>query len=117
MRRANVLEEQLEGMSMTEDEKAQHRTNLAGREREFSRLRRQQMCADHFEKLTIVGRGAFGEVRIVREKSSGKVLAMKKLKKEETLRRNQVRSPICPIYFMRIFTHLSHLLRICFLYR
>jgi len=50
------------------------------------------MSADDFDKLTIVGRGAFGEVRIVRERSTGKVFAMKKLRKEDTLKRNQVRA-------------------------
>ena len=88
--RSNVLEEQLERMCLSEPEKAQYRVNLAAKESEFSRLQRAPMSADNFEKLTIVGRGAFGEVRIVKEKATGKVYAMKKLKKQETLRRNQV---------------------------
>eukprot|EP00798_Chlamydomonas_sp_ICE-L_P021216 gene21216-28126_t len=45
---------------------------------------------DSFEPLTIIGRGAFGEVRIVKERTTGKILAMKKLKKSEMLRRGQV---------------------------
>jgi serine/threonine protein kinase len=40
--------------------------------------------------LTIIGRGAFGEVRLCREKKSGNIYAMKKLKKSEMLRRGQV---------------------------
>lgn len=35
-------------------------------------------------------RGAFGEVRIVRERSSDRIMAMKKLKKSEMVRRGQV---------------------------
>ncbi|GJW60166.1 serine/threonine-protein kinase tricorner-like protein [Tanacetum coccineum] len=38
----------------------------------------------------MIGKGAFGEVRICREKSTTNVYAMKKLKKSEMLRRGQV---------------------------
>eukprot|EP00951_Prasinocladus_malaysianus_P028739 scaffold263215_cov39-Prasinocladus_malaysianus.AAC.3 len=58
------------------------------------------MTVDDFEPLTIIGRGAFGEVakastaalsvRICKEKNTGKIMAMKKLKKSEMLRRGQV---------------------------
>jgi serine/threonine kinase 38 len=48
------------------------------------------MGVEDFELLTIIGRGAFGEVRICREKTSKNVYAMKKLKKSEMLRRGQV---------------------------
>ncbi|KAJ6430221.1 hypothetical protein OIU84_021597 [Salix udensis] len=54
------------------------------------RLQRHKMGADDFEPLTMIGKGAFGEVRICREKLSGNVYAMKKLKKSEMLRRGQV---------------------------
>lgn len=86
-----MLEQQLEQMNLTEEEKVEQRRRQAKKESDFSRMQRHQMSADDFEMLTIVGRGAFGEVRIVREKSSGKLYAMKKLKKADTVRRNQVR--------------------------
>ncbi|XP_054778386.1 uncharacterized protein LOC129286421 isoform X5 [Prosopis cineraria] len=54
------------------------------------RLQRHKMGVDDFELLTMIGKGAFGEVRICREKTTGHVFAMKKLKKSEMLRRGQV---------------------------
>jgi len=39
------------------------------------------MSLKDFEPLQIIGRGAFGEVRICRIKETGEVVAMKKLKK------------------------------------
>ncbi|XP_022156596.1 serine/threonine-protein kinase 38-like isoform X2 [Momordica charantia] len=54
------------------------------------RLQRHKMGVDDFDLLTIIGKGAFGEVRVCREKTSGQVYAMKKLKKSEMLRRGQV---------------------------
>ena len=50
----------------------------------------KRMRPDDFEPLTIIGRGAFGEVRLCREKATGRIMAMKKLKKTEMLRRGQV---------------------------
>ncbi|MBA0870848.1 hypothetical protein Goshw_017933 [Gossypium schwendimanii] len=53
------------------------------------RLQRHKMGADDFEPLTMIGKGAL-QVRICREKATGHVYAMKKLKKSEMLRRGQV---------------------------
>ena len=36
-----------------------------------------------FEPLSIIGRGAFGEVRICKFKETGEIVAMKKMKKSE----------------------------------
>lgn len=40
--------------------------------------------------LTVIGRGAFGEVRVVRKKDTGEIYAMKKLKKSEMVKMGQV---------------------------
>lgn len=37
---------------------------LEKRESDFTRLQRARLSADDFEPLTIIGRGAFGEVRV-----------------------------------------------------
>ncbi|KAF9609819.1 hypothetical protein IFM89_018673 [Coptis chinensis] len=63
---------------------------LEKKETEYMRLQRHKMGADDFELLTMIGKGAFGEVRICREKTTSHVYAMKKLKKSEMLRRGQV---------------------------
>jgi serine/threonine kinase 38 len=78
-------------MNLTEDQRREAREAHAKQEKAYSRLQRHVMTVDDFELLTIVGRGAFGEVRIVREKSSGKLFAMKKLKKSATIEKNQAR--------------------------
>jgi serine/threonine kinase 38 len=43
-----------------------------------------------FEPIAIVGKGAFGEVRVCREKATGQVVAVKKMKKEEMYKKNQI---------------------------
>ena len=43
-----------------------------------------------FDPLKIIGRGAFGEVRVCREKKSREIVAIKKMKKNEMIYKNQV---------------------------
>ncbi|KAM0025373.1 putative non-specific serine/threonine protein kinase [Helianthus debilis subsp. tardiflorus] len=49
------------------------------------RLQRHKIGIDDFELLTLICKGAFGEVRLCRAKTSGEVFAMKKLKKSDML--------------------------------
>jgi serine/threonine kinase 38 len=42
-----------------------------------------------FEPLGLIGRGAFGEVRVCRFKETGEVFAIKKMKKSEMKKKNQ----------------------------
>lgn len=75
---------------VTEEEQNNLLKHLEKKETEYMRIQRHKMGADDFEPLTMIGKGAFGEVRICREKTTGNVYAMKKLKKSEMLRRGQV---------------------------
>ena len=50
-------------------------------------LRRQKVTISDFESLAIIGRGAFGEVRLCRSKK-GEIVAIKKMNKKEMLEKN-----------------------------
>ncbi|KAF5207993.1 Serine/threonine-protein kinase 38-like [Thalictrum thalictroides] len=88
--RRNVLERKLADADVSKEEQNNLLKYLEKKETEYMRLQRHKMGADDFELLTMIGKGAFGEVRICREKTTGHVYAMKKLKKSEMLRRGQV---------------------------
>ncbi|KAG2630676.1 serine/threonine-protein kinase tricornered-like [Panicum virgatum] len=85
-----MLERKLADADVSEEEQNHIMKDLEKKETEYMRLRRHKMGVDDFELLTIIGRGAFGEVRLCREKATSNVYAMKKLKKSEMLRRGQV---------------------------
>jgi len=85
-----ILERKLADAEVSEEEQNNLLKYLERKETEYMRLQRHKMGVDDFEMLTIIGRGAFGEVRLCREKTTGNVYAMKKLKKSEMLRRGQV---------------------------
>jgi len=48
------------------------------------------MTINEFEPLSIIGRGAFGEVRVCRQKTTGNIVAIKKMKKSEMQNKNQL---------------------------
>ncbi|CAM8924821.1 unnamed protein product [Rhodiola kirilowii] len=88
--RRNMLEKKLADGDVSEEDQNNLLKYLEQKETEYMRLKRNKMGVDDFELLTMIGKGAFGEVRICREKTTGHVYAMKKLKKSEMLRRGQV---------------------------
>ncbi len=51
---------------------------------------KKKMTLDDFTMLAVVGRGAFGEVRVCRKKDTNEVFAMKIMKKSEMLKKKQV---------------------------
>ncbi|CAN6883314.1 hypothetical protein Bca4012_069667 [Brassica carinata] len=85
-----TLEKKLADAEASEEDQNNLLKFLEKKETEYMRLQRHKMGADDFELLTMIGKGAFGEVRVCREKNTGHVFAMKKLKKSEMLRRGQV---------------------------
>ncbi|KAJ4914857.1 Protein kinase family protein [Raphanus sativus] len=88
--RRTTLEKKLADAEVCEEDQNNLLKFLEKKETEYMRLQRHKMGADDFELLTMIGKGAFGEVRVCREKNTGHVFAMKKLKKSEMLRRGQV---------------------------
>ncbi|KAG5002838.1 hypothetical protein JHK86_026977 [Glycine max] len=88
--RRTILEKKLADADVSEEDQNNLLKFLEKKETEYMRLQRHKMGVEDFELLTMIGKGAFGEVRVCREKTSGHVYAMKKLKKSEMLRRGQV---------------------------
>jgi len=51
---------------------------------------RKKISLSQYEIIKVIGKGSFGKVFLVREKSSGTILAMKVLKKDYIIQKNQV---------------------------
>lgn len=61
--RRSVLEKKLASSNVTEEEQMNLLKDLERTESDYIRLKRHKICVDDFHILTIIGRGAFGEVR------------------------------------------------------
>jgi serine/threonine kinase 38 len=57
-----ILERRLKEACVSEEDHQNVIKDLERKETENMRLQRQKLCVDDFEPLTIIGRGAFGEV-------------------------------------------------------
>lgn len=66
------------------------RQEILHREAEQLRMKRKKVSVFDFEPIAIIGRGAFGEVRVVRYKETSEILAMKKMNKSEMVYKNQI---------------------------
>jgi hypothetical protein len=86
------LEHEMNTMSLQEHEKDLYRKKLQHLEEDARRDLRKKLSIHDFESLTIIGRGAFGEVRLVRmrDRHSREVMAMKSMRKDAMIMKNQV---------------------------
>merc|ERR1711973_458525 len=66
------------------------RNELAAKETEFLRLKRSRLGVDDFDPIKVIGKGAFGEVRLVQKVDTGHVYAMKILRKCDMVEKEQV---------------------------
>jgi len=84
-------------VGLTEEKKQSLRSALELEEVLLQKESRKKVTTADFESLTVIGRGAFGEVRLVRKKASnksdpeaGRIYALKSMKKEMMVVKNQV---------------------------
>ncbi|PAV81211.1 hypothetical protein WR25_14563 isoform H [Diploscapter pachys] len=87
--RAKKLEEEITAKGLSEKEKEESRQDQHAKETDFLRLKRTRLTVTDFESLKVIGRGAFGEVRLVQKHDTGHIYAMKILRKAEMLEKEQ----------------------------
>ncbi len=64
--RRKALEDEMNTMNISEEDKVRYRDELEKAEADARHNMRKRITIDDFEPLAIIGRGAFGEVRLVR---------------------------------------------------
>lgn len=64
---------------MSEAEKEERRDGMVKEENRILRERRRRVGAQAFEMGRVIGHGAFGVVRIARERQTGRLVAMKQV--------------------------------------
>ncbi|AAS53406.1 AFR035Wp [Eremothecium gossypii ATCC 10895] len=84
------LESQLLSHGWSEERKNRQLSSLGKKESQFLRLRRTRLSLEDFHTVKVIGKGAFGEVRLVQKKDTGKIYAMKTLLKSEMYKKDQL---------------------------
>lgn len=84
------LESTLEAQTGSNELKNRYKQKFILRQTQFFRLKRTKLTAADFHTVQVIGKGAFGEVKLVQKKDNGKVFAMKTLLKSEMFKRNEL---------------------------
>ncbi|CAI4720685.1 BPG_G0046050.mRNA.1.CDS.1 [Saccharomyces cerevisiae] len=84
------LETELTSHNWSEERKSRQLSSLGKKESQFLRLRRTRLSLEDFHTVKVIGKGAFGEVRLVQKKDTGKIYAMKTLLKSEMYKKDQL---------------------------
>jgi len=86
----NTLFSRIESLNVSDSKKDQIKQEILNQEAaKYRKLREKQSIRD-YTSIAIIGRGAFGEVHVCREKKTGQIVAVKKIKKEVLMIKNQV---------------------------
>ncbi|EPZ32698.1 Serine/threonine-dual specificity kinase domain-containing protein [Rozella allomycis CSF55] len=88
-KRRVIFEKELENMNIPDSEKQQVRQSWLKQESDNMRMLRQKIAVDSFEVIKILGKGAFGVVKLVKEKDTGELFAMKIIRKDVALKKRQ----------------------------
>ena len=86
-----IIKEKLKALNFPEKEKQEIQKEIQMKEKQRIIKIREKMSIFDYESLNIIGRGAFGEVHICRNKKTGEIVAIKKIKKEVLFQKNQIR--------------------------
>ena len=86
----NQIFSKINSLNISESQKEEIRQEIHTQESaKYRKLREKQSIRDYVS-LTIIGRGAFGEVHVCREKKTGQIVAVKKIRKDVLKIKNQV---------------------------
>ena len=86
----DAIIQRMNELNIPEEEASKIKEEILHREGENLRKKRQKISIFDFVPIKIIGKGAFGEVRICKHIPTGDVIAIKKMKKEEMHKKNQV---------------------------
>jgi len=81
--RALELEQIFKEPQFSDNRKAVKENQMRRAEVEYLRFLRTKEKPENFSTLKIIGKGAFGEVKLVQRKNDGKIYALKSLVKQE----------------------------------
>ena len=86
----NNLLQKIDSLNVPEAEKEKLKKDLYEKEFQKNRKKREKLSIRDYESLAIIGRGAFGEVHVCREKRTGEIVAIKKIKKDVLVQKKQI---------------------------
>ena len=78
----NYIIEKINSLDLNEEDKEKIKKEIFIQQSSKYRFSREKQSIRDYESLAIIGRGAFGEVHVCRHKTTGEVMAIKKIRKK-----------------------------------
>ena len=88
--RAKELDEYLKSSRYSEEDKRHKKDKMLRAEAQYLRFLRTKESPSDFSTMKIIGKGAFGEVKLVQRKKDAKIYALKSLVKTEMFKKDQL---------------------------
>lgn len=85
-----TLDKTLQDTTKSHEEKVKEAETAAKKESNYLRFLRTRETPANFQTIKVIGKGAFGEVKLVQRKSDGKIYALKSLIKSEMFKKDQL---------------------------
>ena len=86
-----VIKEKLNNTNIPKEKKEEILNEIEKKEKNRLKKIREKLTIFDYESLAIIGRGAFGEVHVCRNKKTKEIVAIKKIKKSVLLQKNQIK--------------------------
>ena len=86
-----VIKEKLKNLNIPTELKEEIIKDIQQKEKNRLQKIREKLTIYDYESLHIIGRGAFGEVHVCRNKKTNEIVAIKKIKKSVLLQKNQIK--------------------------
>lgn len=90
MQEWEMIQEKIKELGFNEGEAFKIKKEIQKKEAENLRNQRTKVCVQDFKPLVIIGKGAFGEVRVCENLRTNEVVAVKKLNKEEMYKKKEI---------------------------
>ena len=89
--RALEIDQIMSNPAIPDARKEQKRNNMRRAEAQYLRFLRTKETPENYRTVKIIGKGAFGEVKLVERKNDSKIYALKSLVKQEMVSRSVLR--------------------------
>ena len=86
----NGIIDKIDTLNISDKDKEKIKKEIYDKEMYKYRKKREKQSIQEYESLEIIGRGAFGEVHVCKEKKTGNIVAIKKIKKSVLETKNQI---------------------------
>ena len=85
-----IIKEKMDKLALPEETKNEIFLEIKKKEKKQMQKKRKKLTIYNYESLYIIGRGGFGEVHVCRNKKTGEIVAIKKIKKDILIQKNQI---------------------------